>query len=98
MKDSCWVGGYEDKGGVRRVGDDFMVPLAVVIGRKPLEVATPAGEPGAEDVRPPPLLAFLLAVASEDSRFSAFRRHFMPFPGSSGRLAIFSKLGFKERL
>ena len=66
--------------------------------RKPPVFSPPAGVPGADEIRPPPLLAFLLAIASVVSRCSGTRRHFIPFPGSSGRRGTLSKAGFKERL
>ena len=89
MKDGCCDGGYDDSGGVRALGELFIWPLA--IGRKLLDEACPAGDSGADEIRPPALLAFFRAAAIVASRCSGTIRHFIPLPGSSGRRATFSK-------
>ena len=97
MYDSCCAGGYEDRGGVLRSVGDVVMPF-VVDGRKPPVFGPPAGVPGADETRPPPLLAFLFAERSVAARCSGTRRHNMPFPGSSGRRGTLSNAGFRERL
>ena len=68
------------------------------MGNPPVSTEVPAGDPGAEEVRPPPLQAFLSAAAIVSARFSGTRHHFMPLPGSLLRRATLSNDALRERL
>ena len=72
--------------------------MPFVGGKNPPDFGPPAGVPGAEETRPPPLLAFLLALAIVAARLSGTRIHNEPFPGSSGRRGILVNDVFNERL